>query len=154
MGKCKNSQVLPGKTHFFKAIHIYYYIILAYIHKICDTQCNIHTLHKRILQGFCILLFSVIYWRPTSSSRQRCDQWRLLLSTAVQCDAVLLGDGCQLFQELSIQDDGKHSAFGLRGNGWAGRQDTQRRQRQSVPQGAVGQGRVQDEVPSLRLEAF
>lgn len=116
--------------------------------------CNIHAFHKRILQGFCILLFSVIYWRPTSSSRQRRDQWRLLLSTAVQCDAVLLGDGCQLFQELSIQDDGKHSAFGLRGNGWAGRQDTQRRQRQSVPQGAVGQGRVQDEVPSLRLEAF
>lgn len=116
--------------------------------------CNIHTLHKRILQGFCILLFSVIYWRPMSSSRQWCDQWRLLLSTAVQCDAVLLGDGCQLFQELSIQDDGKHSAFGLRGNGWAGRQDTQRRQRQSVPQGAVGQGRVQDEDPSLRLEAF
>jgi len=67
---------------------------------------------------------------------------------------VLLGDGCQLLQELGEQDDGEHSALGWRRNCRTGWQDTERRQRQSVLHGAVGKRWIQDEVPTLRLEAL
>lgn len=78
----------------------------------------------------------------------------LHLGGTVRCDAVLLGDGGQLFQELGVQDDGEHSALGLWGNGRAGGQDGERRQSQSVPHKAVGKRRVQDDVAALRLEAL
>lgn len=78
----------------------------------------------------------------------------LLLCRTVQCDAVLLGDGGQLLQELGVQDDGKHSALGLRWNRRARRQEAKRRQSQSVPHRAIRKRRVQDDVAALRLEAL
>lgn len=75
-----------------------------------------------------------------------------LLWTAVRRHAVLLSDGRQLLQELGKQDDGEHSALGLRGDGGAGRQDTEGGQRQGVPHRAVGSRRIQDDVSALRLE--
>lgn len=62
----------------------------------------------------------------------------LLLDRTVQRDAVLLCNGGQLLQEFGIQDDGKHSALGLRWDGRAGWQDTEGRQSQCVPQRAIG----------------
>lgn len=78
----------------------------------------------------------------------------LLLGRTVQCDAVLLSDGGQLFQELGEQDDGEHSALGLWGNRRARRQDTERRQSQSVPHRAIRKRWVQDDVAALRLQAL
>lgn len=143
----KYNSVLEIFEMLVKSVHNY-----NIIYTICLNYSQM--LHKSRLLGFCMSLFQWFTGGPTSSSRQRREQWSLLLSAAVQSHTVLLRDGCQLLQELGKQDDGKHSAFGLRGNGWAGGQDAQRRQRQSVPQGAVGKGRVQDEVPSLRVEAL
>lgn len=67
---------------------------------------------------------------------------------------MLLGDGSQLFQELSIQDYGEHLALGLRGYRWAGWQDTKRRQGQSVSQRAIRKRWVQDDVTALTLEVL
>lgn len=77
-----------------------------------------------------------------------------LLNRTVQCDAVLLRDGGQLFQEFCIQNDGKHSVFGFLGDRRAGRKDTERRQRQRILQGAIGERGVQDDVAMLRLQTL
>lgn len=77
-----------------------------------------------------------------------------LLGGAVRRDAVLLRDGGQLFQELGVENDGKHSAFGFLGDGRAGREDAERRQRQRAPQGVAGERRVQDEVATLGLQTL
>lgn len=73
-----------------------------------------------------------------------------LLSGAVRGDAVLLGDGGQLFQEFSVQNDRKHTAFGFLGDGRAGRKDTERRRRQRVGQGAIGE----DDVAMAMLQTL
>lgn len=78
----------------------------------------------------------------------------LLLRITVQGNAVLLSQGSQLLQELSVQDNGKDSALGLRGNSRTGGQDTERRQRQSVLHRAIGKRWIQDDVTALRLEAL
>lgn len=80
--------------------------------------------------------------------------WPSLLSGAVQRDAVLLRDGSQLFQEFRIQNDSKHTAFGFLGDGRAGRKGTERRQRQRVLQGAIGERRVKDDVAMAILQTL
>lgn len=88
------------------------------------------------------------------SSRETDRSSLLLLHSAVHRDAVLLGNGGQLLEELGVQGDGKHAALGLWGNGGARRQDAKRRQRQSVLHRAIRKGRVEDDVAALRLEAL
>lgn len=78
----------------------------------------------------------------------------LLRRITVQGNAVLLGQGSQLLQELGVQDNGEDSALGLRGNSRTGGQDTERRQRQSVLHRAIGKRWIQDDVTALRLEAL
>lgn len=74
--------------------------------------------------------------------------------TGLRSDAVLLGEGGQLLQELGEQDDGEHSARGLGGDLGAWGQDAERRQRQGVLHETVGPRRVQDDVPATRLQGL
>lgn len=99
------------------------------------------------------LILSAAIWEADFYSWTR-GLHSLLLRITVQGNAVLLGQGSQLLQELGVQDNGEDSALGLRGNSRTGGQDTERRQRQSVLHRAIGKRWIQDDVTAPRLEAL